>query len=155
MIYRGLSIDELHNLLVSKKVTPLQLAEEALKLAKGDTNNAFEYIMEKEALEFAASLTEPEENNPLWGIPFVIKDNFSTKNIPTTASSNILNGYIPVYDAAVVEKLRAAKAVAIGKVTLDELAMGGTGTSGHLGMTFNPYDRTHKRLVGGSSCGSA
>lgn len=155
MIYRGLSIDELHNLLVSKKVTPLQLAEEALKLAKGDTNNAFEYIMEKEALEFAASLTEPEENNPLWGIPFVIKDNFSTKNIPTTASSNILNGYIPVYDAAVVEKLRAAKAVAIGKVTLDELAMGGTGTSGHLGMTFNPYDRTHKRLIGGSSCGSA
>ena len=155
MIYRGLSIDELHNLLVSKKVTPLQLAEEALKLAKDDTNNAFEYIMEKEALEFAASLTEPEENNPLWGIPFVIKDNFSTKNIPTTASSNILNGYIPVYDAAVVEKLRAAKAVAIGKVTLDELAMGGTGTSGHLGMTFNPYDRTHKRLVGGSSCGSA
>ena len=155
MIYRGLSIDELHNLLVSKKVTPLQLAEEALKLAKGDTNNAFEYIMEKEALEFAASLTEPEENNPLWGIPFVIKDNFSTKNIPTTASSNILNGYIPVYDAAVVEKLRDAKAVAIGKVTLDELAMGGTGTSGHLGMTFNPYDRTHKRLVGGSSCGSA
>lgn len=155
MIYRGLSIDELHNLLVSKKVTPLQLVEEALKLAKSDTNNAFEYIMEKEALEFAASLTEPEENNPLWGIPFVIKDNFSTKNIPTTASSNILNGYIPVYDAAVVEKLRAAKAVAIGKVTLDELAMGGTGTSGHLGMTFNPYDRTHKRLVGGSSCGSA
>ena len=155
MIYRGLSIDELHNLLVSKKVTPLQLAEEALKLAKDDTNNAFEYIMEKEALDFAASLTEPEENNPLWGIPFVIKDNFSTKNIPTTASSNILNGYIPVYDAAVVEKLRAAKAVAIGKVTLDELAMGGTGTSGHLGMTFNPYDRTHKRLVGGSSCGSA
>lgn len=155
MIYRGLSIDELHALLVSKKVTPLQLAEEALRLAKQDSNNAFEYIMEKEALEFAASLTEPEENNPLWGIPFVIKDNFSTKNIPTTASSNILKGYVPVFDACVVEKLRAAKAVAIGKVTLDELAMGGTGTSGHLGMTFNPYDRSHKRLVGGSSCGSA
>ena len=155
MNYRGLSIDELHALLVSKKVTPLQLAEEALKLAKQDSNNAFEYIMEKEALEFAASLTEPEENNPLWGIPFVIKDNFSTKNVPTTASSNVLKGYVPVYDATVVEKLRAAKAVAIGKTTLDELAMGGTGTSGHLGMTFNPHDRSHTRLVGGSSCGSA
>lgn len=155
MTYRGLSIDELHALLVSKKVTPLQLAEEALILVKKDSNNAFEYIMEKEAIEFAASLKEPEVNNPLWGIPFVIKDNFSTKDIPTTASSNILKGYVPVFDATVVEKLKEAKAVAIGKVTLDELAMGGTGTSGHLGMTFNPHDRSHKRLVGGSSCGSA
>ncbi|MBR0194583.1 MAG: aspartyl/glutamyl-tRNA amidotransferase subunit A [Bacilli bacterium] len=155
MNYRGLSIDELHALLVAKKVTPLELAQEVLALAKKDSNNAFEYIMEKEALDFAASLTEPEENNPLWGIPFVIKDNFSTKDVPTTGSSNILKGYVPVFDATVVEKLRAAKAVAIGKTTLDELAMGGTGTSGHLGMTFNPYDRKHERLVGGSSCGSA
>jgi len=152
---RGLSIDELHALLVTKKVTPLELAQEAIQLAKEDSNNAFEYIMEKEALDFAASLTEPEENNPLWGIPFVIKDNFSTKDVPTTGSSNILKGYVPVFDATVVEKLKNAKAVAIGKTTLDELAMGGTGTSGHLGMTFNPYDRTHTRLVGGSSCGSA
>jgi len=155
MNYRGLSIDELHALLVAKKVTPLELAQEALAIAKKDSNNAFEYIMEKEALDFAASLTEPEENNPLWGIPFVIKDNFSTKDVPTTGSSNILKGYVPVFDATVVEKLKAAKAVAIGKTTLDELAMGGTGTSGHLGMTFNPYDRKHERLVGGSSCGSA
>lgn len=155
MTYRGLSIDELHELLVSKKVTPLQLTEEALKLIKKDTNNSFEYVMEKEALEFASSLEEPEADNPLWGIPFAIKDNFSTKNVPTTASSNVLNGYIPVYDATVVEKLRAAKAVAIGKTTLDELAMGGTGTTGHKGMTYNPYDRKHERLVGGSSCGSA
>jgi len=155
MNYRGLSIDELHALLVAKKVSPLELAQEALALAKKDSNNAFEYIMEKEALDFAASLTEPEENNPLWGIPFVIKDNFSTKDVPTTGSSNILKGYVPVFDATVVEKLKAAKAVAIGKTTLDELAMGGTGTSGHLGMTFNPYDRKHERLVGGSSCGSA
>ncbi|MBR0034004.1 MAG: aspartyl/glutamyl-tRNA amidotransferase subunit A [Bacilli bacterium] len=155
MNYRGLSIDELHALLVAKKITPLELAQEALALAKKDSNNAFEYIMEKEALDFAASLTEPEENNPLWGIPFVIKDNFSTKDVPTTGSSNILKGYVPVFDATVVEKLKAAKAVAIGKTTLDELAMGGTGTSGHLGMTFNPYNRKHERLVGGSSCGSA
>lgn len=155
MMYRGLSIDQLHELLVSKKVTPLELVEEALKLVKKDSNNAFEYVMEKEAIYFASSLGEPEVDNPLWGIPFVIKDNFSTKNVPTTASSNVLNGYIPVYDATVVEKLRAAKAVAIGKTTLDELAMGGTGTCGHLGMTYNPYDRNHQRLVGGSSCGSA
>lgn len=154
-MYRELSIEQLHELLVAKKVTPLDLAKEAIELAKKDTNNAFEYIMEEEALEIAGALNEPEANNPLWGIPFVIKDNISTKGIPTTAGSNILRGYVPVYDATVVEKLKKVHAVPIGKVTLDELAMGGTGTTGHLGTTYNPYDRSHTRLVGGSSCGSA
>lgn len=154
-MYEGKSILELHELLVSKKVTPLDLAKDAIELAKKDTNNAFEYIMENEAIIFASSLIEPEVNNPLWGIPFVIKDNMSTKDVPTTGSSNILNGYIPVFDATIVRKLKDAKAVPIGKTTLDELAMGGTGTSGHLGVTHNPYDETKTRLVGGSSCGSA
>ena len=154
-MYEGKSILELHELLVSKKVTPLDLVKDTIEAAKKDNNNAFEYIMEKEAIEIASNLGEVEANNPLWGIPFVIKDNMSTKDVPTTGSSNILNGYIPVFDATVVEKLKAAKAVPIGKATLDELAMGGTGTSGHLGMTYNPYDKSHTRLVGGSSCGSA
>lgn len=154
-MYEGKSILELHELLVSKKVTPVDLVKDAIELAKKDSNNAFEYIMENEALAFASELGEPEVDNPLWGIPFVVKDNYSTKDVPTTGSSNILNGYIPVYDAAVVEKLKAKKAVAIAKTTLDELAMGGTGLSGHLGMTYNPYDKSHTRLVGGSSCGSA
>ncbi len=154
-MYQGKSILELHELLVSKKVTPVDLVKDAIELAKKDSNNAFEYIMENEALAFASELGEPEVDNPLWGIPFVVKDNYSTKDVPTTGSSNILNGYIPVYDATVIEKLRAKKAVAIAKTTLDELAMGGTGLSGHLGMTYNPYDKSHTRLVGGSSCGSA
>lgn len=154
-MYEGKSILELHELLVSKKVTPLDLAKDAIEAAKKDNNNAFEYIMEKEAIEIASNLGEVEADNLLWGIPFVIKDNMSTKDVPTTGSSNILNGYVPVFDATVVEKLKAAKAVPIGKSTLDELAMGGTGTSGHLGMTYNPYDKSHTRLVGGSSCGSA
>ena len=154
-MYEGKSILELHELLVSKKVTPVDLAKEAIELAKKDNNNAFEYIMESEAIEIASNLGEPEANNPLWGIPFVIKDNMSTKDVPTTASSNILKGYIPVFDATVVERLKNAKAVPIGKTTLDELAMGGTGTSGHLGVTHNPWDKSQTRLVGGSSCGSA
>ena len=154
-MYEGKSILELHELLVAKKVTPLELAKDAIELAKKDNNNTFEYIMENEAIEIASKLTEPEENNLLWGIPFVIKDNMSTKDVPTTGSSNILNGYIPVYDATVVTRLKNAKAVPIAKSTLDELAMGGTGTSGHLGNTYNPYDESHTRLVGGSSCGSA
>ena len=154
-MYEGKSILELHELLVAKKVTPLDLTKDAIELAKEDDNNAFEYIMENEAIEIASNLGEVDANNPLWGIPFVIKDNMSTKDVPTTASSNILKGYIPVFDAAVVEKLKAAKAVPIGKTTLDELAMGGTGTSGHLGITHNPWDKSKTRLVGGSSCGSA
>ena len=154
-MYRGLSIEQLHELLVAKKVTPLELTKEALELAKKDTNNAFEYIMEDEALALASELKEPEVNNPLWGIPFVIKDNMSTKGVPTTASSNILRGYVPVFDATVVAKLKEAHAIPIGKATLDELAMGGSGTTGHLGITYNPFDRSHSRLIGGSSCGSA
>ena len=149
------SILELHELLVSKKTTPVELVKEAIKRAKADKNNAFEYIAENEALEFAASLGEPEKDNLLWGIPFVAKDNMSTKGIPTTGSSNILSGYIPVFDAAVIRKLHENKAILIGKSTLDELAMGGTGTSGHLGKTFNPWNKEKDRLVGGSSCGSA
>ena len=155
MDYRNLTIEDLHELLIKKEVTPLELTKKALELAKKDTNNAFERLTEEEALRLASELTEPEVNNPLWGIPFVIKDNFSTKGVETTASSNILNGYVPVFNATVVEKLLAAHAIPIGKVTLDELAMGGTGTTGHKGITYNPYDRKHERIMGGSSCGSA
>ncbi len=155
MSYLDLSIKEMHEALLEKKVTPLELAKEALKRAHENKDNAFEFINDDGAIEFASSLNEPEKDNPLWGIPYVAKDNFSTKDIPTTASSNILNGYIPVYDATVISKLKNAKAVLIAKSTLDELAMGGTGTTGHLGKTYNPYDPTHTHEVGGSSCGSA
>ena len=154
-MYLDKTILELHALLVDKKITPLDLAKEAIEKAKLDNNNAFEYIAEKEALDFASSLTTPEIDNPLWGIPFLAKDNISTKDIPTTSSSNILKGYVPVYDATVISKLKEKKAVLIGKTTLDELAMGGTGTTGHLGTTYNPFDKTHTRHVGGSSAGSA
>lgn len=155
MSYLDKNIVELHNLLVEKKVTPLMLATEAIEKAKKDPNNAFETILEKEALEFAKTLVEPEKDNLFWGIPYVAKDNFSTKDILTTASSNILKDYVPVFDATVIKKLKEAKAVLIGKTTLDELAMGGTGTTGHLGTTYNPYDPEHKYMIGGSSCGSA
>ena len=155
MSYLDLSLKELHEALVEKKVTPLELTEEALKRAHENKDNAFEFIDDEGAKAFAASLTEPEKDNPLWGIPYFSKDNYSTKGIPSTASSDILNGYIPVYDATVITKLREAKAVLLGKTTLDELAMGGTGTTGHLGTTYNPWDPSHKRGIGGSSCGSA
>lgn len=154
MSYLDLTILEMHKALIEKKVTPLELAKEALRRAKENHDNAFEYIMEKEALEIASKLKEPT-NDPLWGIPFVIKDNFSTKDVPTSASSRILDGYVPLFNATVVERLLAKGAVPIAKASLDELAMGGTGTTGRLGKTFNPWDSTHQRMIGGSSSGSA
>ncbi len=149
------TILDIHQALVKREVTPLQLVEEALKRAKADTWNTFEKITEAIAIQQAKALTTPEVNNPFWGIPFVIKDNFSTKGIETTAGSNILNGYIPLYDATVYDKLLKAKAILIGKTTLDELAMGGTGMTGHKGYQYNPFDPSKTRQIGGSSSGSA
>ena len=153
MKYMNLSIVELHNLISKGEVSPIELVKEALELAKADKYNAFEYICEKEALDRVNKLDESKKNNLLYGIPVVIKDNYSTKDIPTTASSNILNGYVPLFSAEVVSRLENEGAIVIAKSAMDELAMGGTGTTGHLGTTYNPWDKT--RLAGGSSSGSA
>ncbi|MFI3284392.1 MAG: amidase family protein [Erysipelotrichaceae bacterium] len=98
---------------------------------------------------------EYEEIKPgkLSGIPIVLKDNVSTKGIRTTASSRILENYVPVYDATIVEKLHEAGAVIIAKASMDELAMGGTNLSAATGPVHNPYDIN--RIPGGSSGGSA
>ncbi len=155
MNYLDLTIEEIHQALIENKVTPFELAKEAIKRAKEDSNNAFEYIYEKEVSAFIDGLKNKDKNNLFWGIPFVIKDNFSTKDIPTTGSSNMLTGYKPPFSSEVYTRLINAGAIPIAKTTLDEFAMGGTGMTGHKGTTFNPYDPSHKRMVGGSSCGSA
>ena len=155
MNYLDLPLREIHEALVAKKVTPLELTKEALSRAKANKDNCFELLLEEEALAFAATLTEPEKDNLLWGVPYLAKDNFATKGLPTTASSNILNGYKPLFDSTVIARLKEKKAVLIGKTTMDELAMGGTGTTGHKGTTYNPYDPTHEHMIGGSSSGSA
>ena len=94
-----------------------------------------------------------ESNSLLNGIPYSLKDNFSTKGILTTSSSNILKDYVPVYDSTIYKKLKESGSVLVGKTVLDELAMGGTGTTGHTGIVRNPWDRN--RMIGGSSAGSA
>ena len=155
MKYMNLSILELHNLIINNEVSPLELVKEALSLAKQDSNNAFEYICEKEAIELVNKLDSKNKDSLLYGIPVVIKDNLFTKDIPTTASSNMLSNHVPTYSSEVVNRLEKAGAIIIGKSTMDELAMGGKGTSGHLGATYNPWDKSHARIIGGSSSGSA
>lgn len=155
MSYLDLTVTEIHSAILEGKVTPLELVKEALLRAKNDDNNAFEYICEEEALKAVSSLDSSKKDNLYYGIPVVIKDNFSTKDIPTTGSSNILANYVPVFSSEVVLRLEAQGAIVIGKSTLDELAMGGTGTSGHKGTSYNPWDKNKEHLIGGSSCGSA
>lgn len=140
-------IDEIRDSLDNNKVSSLDLFNEAVDKAKAyqDEYNSFVTILDKKE--------EIGSNTILSGIPYALKDNISTKGILTTASSNILKNYIPVYDATVYKKLKEAGAVLVGKTTLDELAMGGTGTTGHTGIVRNPWNKN--RMIGGSSAGSA
>lgn len=116
--YSLYSVAELHDLLIKKEVTPLELAQEAIRLLKEDKNNVLEASMEDEALGVASSLGEPQVDAPFWGIPVLVKDNYSTKNVESTASSDILNGYRPVFDAEVIARLKKQGAVLIGKPRL-------------------------------------
>lgn len=94
-----------------------------------------------------------DESLPLYGVPIAIKDNFNTKGIRTTASSRILDNYIPIYDATVIQKLKDAGAILFAKTSMDELGMGGTNLNAYTGKVNNPYDVN--RISGGSSGGSA
>ena len=157
MSYLDLDILSIHKALLEGKTKPSLLSKEALERVKKDTNNAFELVNEEEVLRLALKLDEEEVplDNVFFGIPYVLKDNYSTKGIKTTASSNILNDFVPLYDASVYKLLKEAKAVMVAKASMDELAMGGTGTTSHIGTTYNPYDPKHERMIGGSSSGSA
>jgi aspartyl-tRNA(Asn)/glutamyl-tRNA(Gln) amidotransferase subunit A len=90
---------------------------------------------------------------PLHGVPFAVKDLFDTAGAPATAGSKIWKDYVPVADAHVVEKLREAGAVLLGKLNMHEFAFGITSRNPHYGPTLNPWDLT--RMCGGSSSGSA
>ncbi len=139
---------ELHEALKKGTVTSKELVEESLKRSKEvqEKYNAFVTILE-DAKE--GSVTD----DLLSGIPYGIKDNYSTKGILSTGSSNTLKDYVPFFTATAIENLSRHGAIPVNKTVLDEFGMGGTGTTGHTGIVKNPWDPT--RMCAGSSAGSA
>ena len=147
-MYMEKTIKELHEDLVSGKVTSEELIKEALEKSHKlqEKCNAFVTILDDaKPLEIT--------DNLLSGIPYGIKDNYSTKGILSTGSSNTLKDYVPFFDATAITNLKKANAVAVNKTVMDEFGMGGTGTTGHTGIVRNPWDKT--RMCAGSSAGSA
>ena len=148
MSYMDKSIEELHELLKNNKVTSEELIKESLIKSHEveEKYNAFVTIIDD---------AKPEKitDNLLSGIPYGVKDNYSTKGILSTGSSNTLKDYIPFFDATAIEKLNKSGAVKVNKTAMDEFGMGGTGTTAHTGIIRNPWDP--KRMCAGSSSGSA
>jgi aspartyl-tRNA(Asn)/glutamyl-tRNA(Gln) amidotransferase subunit A len=116
--------------------------------------NAFLHVAADEALARAAELDRLERpHGPLHGVPVAIKDNISTRAMPTTAGSRLLEGYRPAFDATVVTRLEEAGAVIVGKTVCDEFAMGSSTEHSAYGAARNPW--ATDRTPGGSSGGSA
>lgn len=127
--------------------------KEALEKAKGLQEKLNAVVTFCDVEEQLKALDSIDPNAPFYGMPIVLKDNVNTLGIKTTASSRILDNYVPVYNAAIVDKLKAAGAVIIAKASMDELGMGGTNKNAYTGMVHNPWDTN--RISGGSSGGSA
>ncbi|MCM3766830.1 Asp-tRNA(Asn)/Glu-tRNA(Gln) amidotransferase subunit GatA [Neobacillus niacini] len=150
-------VSELHELLHKKELKVSDLVEESYKRISevDDKVQAFLTLDEDRARGAAKSLDENQDSTKglLYGMPIGIKDNIVTKGLRTTCASKILENFDPIYDATVVQKLQQAETVTIGKLNMDEFAMGSSNENSRFQKTRNPWNL--ERVPGGSSGGSA
>ena len=152
------TLSSLRAMLDSKQISATELCKEytdRIKQKDGELQS-FITLCEDEALANAKKADEliaKGEAKPLTGIPFAVKDNICTDGIRTTCASKMLESFIPPYDACVTEKLKGENYVLLGKVSMDEFAMGGSTQTSAFARTKNPFDLN--RVPGGSSGGSA
>lgn len=151
------TLTSLHEGLVNKEFSSVELTQAAFKrIAETDGKvEAFLALNEEGALKQAQAADEKgyADGNVLNGIPLGIKDNIVTEGVTTTAASRMLGDFMPIYDATVVTKLKQAGAVNVGKLNMDEFAMGGSTENSYYKKTKNAWDLT--KVPGGSSGGSA
>jgi aspartyl-tRNA(Asn)/glutamyl-tRNA(Gln) amidotransferase subunit A len=156
----NLSISNIVDGIKKGKLSSYEITKEFIEKIKKDNSspkpiNAFITLMEDYALEQAKYIDENRDklDGKLLGVPIAIKDNINVKSFPTTCASKILEGFVSVEDATVVEKIKSNLGVIIGKTNMDEFAMGSSNETSHYGIVRNPHDRD--RVPGGSSGGSA
>lgn len=153
------SAQEILRLQASGQATAVEIAEKAIQQieASQPTINAYTHVDRERALVAAEAVDAKRkaghEMGPLAGVPVAVKDVLCTKDMPTTCSSNMLRNFRPPYDATVIDKLRKADAVIVGKTNMDEFAMGASTETSAFGITRNPWDQA--RTPGGSSGGAA
>lgn len=154
-----LSVLELSAAIKAKKLSVVEVVNayiDRIEKAEGQINDFL--TVSKEYARSRAEAVQAKINagqllSPLAGVPIALKDNISTLGIETTCASKMLDGYVPVYNATVVDKLEQAGMIVIGKLNMDEFAMGGSSETGIMGPVRNPWDIS--RVCGGSSGGSA
>ena len=154
MRYLDLKIEEINKLLKEKKIKPIDLVEEAFEsIEKNKELNAYITLNREEAIKRAKELENKEVDNLLFGLPIAIKDNIVTKGLRTTCASHMLDNFIPIYNATVVEKIIDKNMIIIGKTNMDEFAMGSSSRTSYFGPPKNPWNT--EKISGGSSGGSA
>ena len=154
MRYLDKPIKEINDLLKEKKIKPIDLVNEAFdSIEKNKDLNAYITLNKEEAIKKAKELESKEVDNILFGLPIAVKDNMMTDGLRTTAASGILKDFIPIYDATVVEKIKKANMIIVGKTNMDEFAMGSSSRTSYFGAPKNPWNPD--KISGGSSGGSA
>ncbi|EDX56584.1 MULTISPECIES: Asp-tRNA(Asn)/Glu-tRNA(Gln) amidotransferase subunit GatA [Bacillus] len=152
------SVSALHKKLNNKEISVTDLVEESYKRIADVEDNvkAFLTLDEENARAKAKELDAKigaEDNGLLFGMPIGVKDNIVTNGLRTTCASKILANFDPIYDATVVQKLKAADTITIGKLNMDEFAMGSSNENSGFYATKNPWNLDY--VPGGSSGGSA